>query len=537
MATWYVKSGSSAKFVQSHAYVSTSGGDKMVPVENDAGSNVALARKWVWQCTTSGTSAAANPTWPASVTQDVTTVTSNTAVFTARKPGFSSGTTPDWTFASCFLAYVCTAASTGDTIYVSQNHAESSSVASANVATFGFTSSALTGPVNIICANDGAAPPTAAATGGSVTNTAAVAFIFNGNMNVYGLIFNCGTGSASNSCIYNFGNATNSYQFFESCTFNLTSTGANCRFNFGNSSGPALVLWRKCNTTVSNTGQAFSCDDTVVKFRWDQGQTAGSAATMFFTTNGGRLSNIEVTGVDMSVAGFATAGNILNVATAQGTSGLHIFRGLKLPASWSGSPITGTLSSLQTSRVEMYNWDSGTGTSNNKIWIKDYTGEITTETSITRSGGAAGPDGTAMSWKFVTTANTTFPYVILGSTEYMEIPVYTNDTSSHTYTVSLISDTASAYTNAQVWMDCFQMTGSTTLYTLNTTRVSDIIATPTNLSSDSGSTWNNTGGMSNPNKMKMALTITEGIKGPLLFRVYVAVASKTIYFDPFVQVT
>jgi hypothetical protein len=533
MATWYVKSGSSAAFQQSHLYTVTT--DKMVPAEADAGTNVALARQWVWQCTTGGTSAGANPTWPGTVTQDVTTVTSNTAVFTARKPGFSSGTTPDWSFATCFLAYGLSAASTSDTVYVSNNHSENSASSNASVVTFA-SAGALIGPVHVVCANDSAAPPTASATTAVVQNTSAGAFSMTGNMDVYGVAFKCGSGQASSNCSINIASTSNSYQFYEQCLFSLLSSASGVNLVTGSASGPCLVIWKNCNVNFSAAGHTIHISDTISKFRWSGGSTTGTNVTNLFGSNGTRATDVELTGIDFHTAGFSSSGNILTVATSN-VSVRCVVRGVVMPAAWSGSPITGTLSSLQTSRVEMYDWDVSAGTNNNRIWIKDYTGEITTEGTIVRSGGATGPDGVQMSWKFVSTANTTFPYVVLGSTEYMELCTWINDTSSHTYTVSYIFDNATGMTNAQMWMEAFEPSNATPLYSIGSTRASDVIATPTTNTSDSGSSWAGTGGMSNPNKQKMSLTFAAGIKGPLLIRVFLAKASTTVYVDPYIQVS
>ena len=132
----------------------------MVPKRTDAGTNFAIGRRAVWECTTAGTSAAAEPTWPAAVTYDTTTVTSNTAVFTARKPGFSSGTTADWTFATIYSDYLGAAVASGDTVYISNNDAESYGEAW----TSGFISGA-----QYICVSDSAAPPTAEASTATIT--------------------------------------------------------------------------------------------------------------------------------------------------------------------------------------------------------------------------------------------------------------------------------------------------------------------------------------------------------------------------------
>src|SRR6188508_3468017 len=97
MASFYLKSGAGAIEYSNRAWTL---GEKMVPARADNSTNFAVARKWVWEVTTAGTSSA-TPAWPAvSATQDVTTVTeAGGVIWTARKPGFSTGSTASWAFA------------------------------------------------------------------------------------------------------------------------------------------------------------------------------------------------------------------------------------------------------------------------------------------------------------------------------------------------------------------------------------------------------------------------------------------------------
>ena len=166
MTDFYLKSGAgAADFQQAHTY---SLGDKMVPARADAGSNFAVARKWVWECTTGGLTVSSNPTWPASVTQDTTTVTDGTATFTARLPGYSSGSTANWAWATIYVDYVVTAMAAGDRLFVSKNDSESFS---ANV-TLAFPGTQAA-PSLIYSVDDSAAPPTSVATGALWATTGA----------------------------------------------------------------------------------------------------------------------------------------------------------------------------------------------------------------------------------------------------------------------------------------------------------------------------------------------------------------------------
>ena len=236
MTGFYCKSGSGVTdFVANTAYVS---GNRIVPDYADAGANFATARKWVWECTTGGTAAAGNPTWPASVTQDVTTVVSGGATFTARRPGYSSGSTANWTFATPHYFYGVTALATaGDILYVSSNHNETIPGA----ANGGGTQLSQTSCVSV---NDAAAPPTALLAGASVSTTGAGSFSLGANPwgYYYGITFNSGVGGASASASISTGASGSAT--YENCNFVLATTGVgaiitltgvllNCGYKFG----------------------------------------------------------------------------------------------------------------------------------------------------------------------------------------------------------------------------------------------------------------------------------------------------------------
>lgn len=130
MATYRCWSGSGVtQRANSTAY---SLGARMQPSTSDTSTNHAVAKRYVWECTTAGTSAGAVPSWSASYTVDSSTITDGTVTWTCRAPGLSSGSTVDWTFASLYVFYTHTLCAAGDIIlvhYTSQEPTNSATMA------------------------------------------------------------------------------------------------------------------------------------------------------------------------------------------------------------------------------------------------------------------------------------------------------------------------------------------------------------------------------------------------------------------------
>lgn len=93
-----------------------------------------------------------------------------------------------WALAKATLAAAITAAGAGGTVYMSQAHAESGSTITLDGGT-------AASPTVVLCVNDGAAPPTALATTGSIATTTSGAITINGFLYIYGVVFNLGSGA------------------------------------------------------------------------------------------------------------------------------------------------------------------------------------------------------------------------------------------------------------------------------------------------------------------------------------------------------
>ena len=506
MATFYLKSGSGVtQFAQSTAY---SLGDRIVPVRSDAGSNYLTARKWVWECTTAGTTAAANPTWPASVTNDVTTITSGTAVFTARKPGFSSGTTAAWSFATIFLDYAITApTAVGDILYVSNNHAESVNAA--------ISAAASVAGVSVICVDDSAAPPTATATTATVTTTGNSAITIGGIAReyYYGINFISGSGaSGTASC------STNSIDA-ENCTFQIASTGASSIIS-------SQGIFKNCGYKVAAAAQSIVVGSNGFKLFGCSLLSGGTSPTAMFSSP--NADSCEVDGFDLSnaSAGVNIAGNSV--------SGAKIFlSNIKLPASWSGSVASGT-PTAPNGHVTMMN-GGNTGT-NYVLNSKTGKGATTQETTVVKTGGFS-VAGTPISWKLVGTSGCGPAGCYINSHFTPEIAAYNSTTGSAvTVTVDVVHDSVTNLQNNEIYLEVTYLGASgSPLGTYTSSRP----ATPMTAASDlaaSTATWTTTG-LAAPNAQKLTVTFTPQLAGMIIGRVKLCKASKTVYVDPVLQLS
>lgn len=417
-----------------------------------------------------------------------------------------NGTT--WALAKATLVGVDAVDAAGDSIYVSQAHAESTAAA-VTVAYAG----TLTNPTRLICGNDAAEPPTAVALTGTVTSTG----LGNGitiqgaGLYVYGLTFNAGTGGTSAGI--NLGVASCRH-VYEKCKFILVNTGAAGSIRPGvNASTNHSIEWKSCDIKFAAVGQAVNIAG---RFAWRGGTalSGGTSPTVIFSWLGNTLGSALIEDVDFS--NFSAGVNLFNPPP---TALSAIIRNCKLPGSWSGSVINGTFSAP--GRIEMYN--CAAGAVNYKLWIEDYYGSVKDETTLIRTGG--GP----ISWKMVSSANAIYP---IGGLASGEIVFYSTSTGvAKTVTVHVLRDSATNLKDDEIGVEVSYLGSSAApLGTLITDFKADVLATAADQAASS-ETWT-TSGMSNPNKQKLDVTFTPQMAGLYLIRVVLFKASTTLYVDP-----
>lgn len=416
-----------------------------------------------------------------------------------------------WALAKATLTGAAAIDAAGDTIWVSQAHNESTAAA-VTIALAG----TLDQPVRVICVNDGADPPTA------VADTAVVATTGNSNISltgacyVYGIDFRVASGT--NNATFS-GSASNA-QTYERCKFKLVGTGASGRINFGNTgSNAAHIRLLECEASLANTGQGFAVGASWLDIYGGRMLSGTAVATgLFKFPNGGRPGYLFVDGFDMTDAGAA-----MNLVTPNSSSQiLAKFRSCRLPASWSGSPVNGTLT--HGSRVELWNCDSAD--TNYRLWIETAAGSIRESAAVYVSGWS----GSDTAHSHVFTANSSANEalnVLIGPDLFAG-----NATvgSSVTATVEIVTDGVTL-TDAECWLEVMVMsTSGNPLGTWTSDHRASMVATAANQTSSSQG-WTTTG-LTSPVKQKLSVSFTPQEAGYVIGRVYLAKASTTVYVDP-----
>jgi len=415
-----------------------------------------------------------------------------------------------WALAKATLAGAVSAASAGDTIYVSQAHAESTG-ANVFIVNVGTTAA----PLKVICVSDSAEPPTTLATTGVVENTGDHNInFFAGVAYIYGLTFKSATGGSAGAGTTDITIASTGFYVVENCDFYLNSTGSST-LNFGGG------IRKNCRVHFGDPTQKIETNGIV----W----TGGSFISGTSTPNAmfGALQNTTnlIENVDMSNLSSTVS------LTSAANAGFLVFRNCKLPSSWSGS-VYAAAPSLHGNRHSVQNCDSAN--TNYYLWTEDVMGSVKHETTLVKTGGAS--DGvTPISWKIVTTANADdFPASAFVTDEI----VRWNDTtgSSITVTVDILHDSVTNLTNGEIWVEVNYLgTSGNPLGVFVSDAKADILASAADQDA-SGATWTTTG-MTNPNKQKLVVSFTPTVKGFIHAAVRTCKPSKTIYVDPVLQVS
>jgi hypothetical protein len=423
-----------------------------------------------------------------------------------------NGTT--WALAKATVAGATAIDAAGDVIYVSQAHAES--IASSQ--TWAFAGSIIN-PVKLIGGNDGAEPPTTASTAPTCAVTGATAYTFSGSAYVYGLNLSAGSGANSNSI--NFNSSGVHAQTWESCTFYLVGTGATQGFffNTAHQANDQKLVIKNCTFRFSNTGGKFWLEGGDVHWKGGGIHASSSAITQLFD-NQGYACNF--TGEDLDLSAGAAG---MHIATKD-QYGKIILKRCKLPSGWSGSLTSLAMVTHPATRIELWNCAS-----DNKFYktrIRTWTGDLTDEATIVKTGGAS-DEGTSISYKVVTTANAAWAYPF----ETCEFLFNTTTVgSSVTATVDVVTDNVTLTQN-DIWLEVSYLGSSATpLGTIGSSTTSPLSTTAVTTST---ATWTTTG-LTTPVTQKLQVTFTPNAAGVYVAKVFVAKASTTVYIDPKVVV-
>lgn len=455
-------------------------------------------------CTTTGT--AGNGSEPSFSNTAGVTTNDNTVVWTSLGVvgNFTGWQAPHARIANAFAS---TWGQAGNAFFVAGNHA------AVQTTTITWTSpGTLAAPCNIYAVDQTAGVPPGS---GNLVTTASESMNVAGNfagggVGIFnGLIINYGSGAVT----ANLRPATNNYYWeFDNCALNSLGTGAN--------GGPLMVglggtFWLK-NTTVQFAAASGSIALNAGQFIWENTLSAIQGATLptnlFGSSNAG-FATALVRAVDLSALG---SGKTL---AQPGQNPIISFIDCKLGA----SVTVASVASATTPTVNLIRCDSGA--TNYRIERYQYQGTQTTETTIVRTGGAS-INGTPVSWKIITTANSRW----ISPFQCIPLQVSNLVTTSVTVTVYGIWGSASLPNNDDIWIEAEYLGSALTPQgtLINDTKVNNL-ATGTPLASDA-STWG--GSVGSNTKFKMTVTLTAGMTGQITVRVFAAKATTTFYIDP-----
>jgi hypothetical protein len=431
-----------------------------------------------------------------------------------------------WALANATLSGAMTDSSAGDRTFVSDAHAESS--ASSQTITCPGTP---TTPSQILGGDDAAEPPTALATTAVAATTTNNNITVRGSFYMYGLTLRAGSGSNNTTLFLN--DNGNNVQVFENCVLENGATGSSGVVQFGSLAG-SHGYQRLINTNLKFGGVAQGANVIGIRLDIEGGALAsGSAAinsSLFRLGSSGFPAKLTVSGFDMSGADAACAIFSKN----SGSGNTAVIRNSKLPTSWAGSLVTGTLQ--VDDRFEMHNCDAGD--TNYRMWVEEYAGNIKSEIIIVRTGGAS--DGTTpLSWKMVSGTNAEYPTIALVSPEIVQWNATTG--GSKTVTVEIVHDSQGAGTGAdfqnnEIWLEVQYLgTSGFPLGAFSRSVKADVLATAAD-HTNSSETWTTTG-LTTPVKQALSVTFTPQEKGFFHARVFLAKASKTVYVDPKITVS
>lgn len=410
-------------------------GNRMQPLITDTSTNYAVARRYVWECTTAGTSGASVPAWSASYTVDSSTITDGTVTWTCRNPGFSSGSTVDWTFASIFASYTSSLLAASDTLLI---HYTSQEASNASVHTIAPTAD----NCRIISVDkDSSEVYTAMGTSGYLCNTSANGGVLLSPIGVKlkasGLTLRSTSTSSTNAI------AVSDRDDGEVC-------GANLRLELtGNSANPYISLGAAGDIRVALTVRGLTLSrahaSQIVRIAGKieilGGSTAGagSVATVFSTNN----INDGVS-AEMRLVGFDASGSVSSSATLVADGGVapgkFEFVDCVIPSSYA---ILSGAGNLNKSGLEVLLTNCKAGATTGIHAYANALGSVTRNTTITH-------DGESFSWKI--DANSSASRAAPFRTPWIWGQVDTGASITPRFEI-LRNDSTSALTDAQVWCE------------------------------------------------------------------------------------
>ena len=399
----------------------------------------------------------------------------------------------------------------GDELLVHKTHSQTGLTT-----THSFNNGTIANPVKIICVDKDNSD--ALSTGASLTWSAGNVGI-TGNVKWYGITFSdSGTG---NLIISTGVSQANGLSEFESCSFTISSSGS---ISIGSTSA-ARDRMRFINCTFDMSGGTAATVSVII--------SANSACLWdfigcTFTPRATQTSLITSSNQTLSVATFrgcTFSGTVTNLFGTNTTIAWQlIFDGCTLPTY---TNVRSVAVAHMTGQIEIRNCVGGTISAAvvGPAMVDDYAGTIAADLTRYRDGGAS--DGVSpYSLAIASNANALEPYGFVASPPIVR---RINAGASQTVTVYI----ASGFTaqDDEVYGELLSPSeaGSPTAASrFQSSRVANR-GTPANLTTDGTSTWTGSGVGT---LQKITFTVSPTVAGQLVFRLYVAKASSTVYLSP-----
>lgn len=510
MATYYVDSGAGALEMIARTWAS---GELMVVAKTDVTTNHLIAKQWIWECTTPGTSTG-TPTWPASVTDDVTTVTeTGGVVWTARAPD-------NWTHAMPGLYWLAANTTTkklvaGDRVYMKSTHSKMYNE-STDLNCGGNKADAWTHIMSV----DVSLNPTV---GAREKVTDGMTLTITGKIWVYGVEFYIGNGGNSNNHLFIGSSSVHSWIILQSCIISFDTQMAmayTVNLSTGYTSGYIQLL--DCTWNIYN----WVSYDYV---RW--------------LTNGHYIRNLKCNNKIAFVNGGTIVDSDLHGSYSswgyQGYGGSQTFINCKLNNASFSLPGQGSINAGQF--VEAINVSSSDSILH--YAYASYNGEIRSIKTIYLTTGASQykeADGSMVSYSLEINPNTT-----IAKTQAIYTPwvsKFIGGTGSKTVSMEVAYDAAVALTDNECFIEVeyFSETGTPKGDVAHsapviTGAIRDPLVTGSSLS-DTSAAWTGTSGWTNKKTHTLSKTVTINQQGYVRCRIGVC-KDVTVYVNQTITVS
>jgi hypothetical protein len=475
--------------------------------------------QWVMRCTVAGTSAASEPTWP---TANNGTVVSGGATF-ANVTGQSAY---GWSAAAGDVATIMTTSNRlagGDRIFISSDHTETQT-ALTNYGT-GTTGPSSFSVIQYICVNRaGSVPPVAAdvTTGATIGSSSVIAFMATAPCYYYGITFTTSSLGVGAIALPAVSPAATHVQFFKNCALAITGASGTPAFFFMISAGVWSVVLDNTSLSHGHAGQKIagaSAGNLFLTWQNTPSPLAGTTPTSLFASTGGASVVATFRGVDLS----AITSSLVTNSSQYGSK--YLFDSCKIASAVTRYSTSSVANS--TDEVELVYCFDGTNIISERY---QPAGAVTTESTITLSGGATDNVGT-FAHKMVSNANVD-KYANPLNSFWMDVG-YATTGASKTATVEIIS--SASLNNDEISLELEYLgTASSSLATITNTLPATVLTTPAAVTT-STATWNSS--PATPAKQKLQVTFTPQTAGRVRGRVRLGKASSTVYINPQVTIT